>query len=53
MFIYREHLAAYRKDAAELVLLHGWASDSSVWALRGRWRRCLGLCMSPPSMILI
>jgi len=31
MFIYREHLAAYRKDAAELVLLHGWASDSSVW----------------------
>ena len=31
MFIYREHLAAYRKDAAELVLLHGWASDSSIW----------------------
>ncbi|WP_373090693.1 malonyl-ACP O-methyltransferase BioC [Zhongshania sp.] len=31
MAIYREHLAAYRKDAAELVLLHGWASDSSIW----------------------
>jgi malonyl-CoA O-methyltransferase len=31
MYIYREHLAAYRQDAAELVLLHGWASDSSIW----------------------
>ncbi|WP_373095720.1 alpha/beta fold hydrolase, partial [Zhongshania sp.] len=31
MAIFREHLAAYRKDAAELVLLHGWASDSSIW----------------------
>jgi malonyl-CoA O-methyltransferase len=31
MAIYREHLAAYRKGAAELVLLHGWASDSSIW----------------------
>jgi malonyl-CoA O-methyltransferase len=29
--IYREHLAAYRSDAAELVLLHGWASDSEIW----------------------
>ncbi|WP_295877263.1 malonyl-ACP O-methyltransferase BioC [uncultured Zhongshania sp.] len=29
--IYREHLAAYRSGAAELVLLHGWASDSDVW----------------------
>jgi malonyl-CoA O-methyltransferase len=31
MYIYREHLAAYRQGAAELVLLHGWASDSSIW----------------------
>jgi malonyl-CoA O-methyltransferase len=31
MAIYREHLASYRKNAPELVLLHGWASDSSIW----------------------
>jgi malonyl-CoA O-methyltransferase len=31
MVIYREHLASYRKNAPELVLLHGWASDSSIW----------------------
>jgi malonyl-CoA O-methyltransferase len=40
--IYREHLAAYRSGAAELVLLHGWASDAEIWrsiipALRRRF----------------
>lgn len=29
--MYREHLAAYRSGAAELVLLHGWASDAEIW----------------------
>ncbi|MEX1666832.1 malonyl-ACP O-methyltransferase BioC [Zhongshania arctica] len=29
--IYRERLAAYRSGAAELVLLHGWASDAEIW----------------------
>ncbi|WP_269619760.1 malonyl-ACP O-methyltransferase BioC [Zhongshania sp. BJYM1] len=29
--IFREYLAAYRGDATELVLLHGWASDSEIW----------------------
>lgn len=29
--IYREYLAAHHSAAAELVLLHGWASDSEIW----------------------
>ncbi|CAA0094414.1 Malonyl-[acyl-carrier protein] O-methyltransferase [Zhongshania aliphaticivorans] len=29
--IYREYLAAHHSAAAELVLLHGWASDSDIW----------------------
>jgi malonyl-CoA O-methyltransferase len=29
--IYRERIAAYRGGAAELVLLHGWASDAEIW----------------------
>ena len=29
--VYRECLASYASGAAELVLLHGWASDSEIW----------------------
>lgn len=29
--IYRERLASYTSGAAELVLLHGWGSDSEIW----------------------
>lgn len=29
--VYRERLASYTSGAAELVLLHGWASDSEIW----------------------